>query len=397
MDMLTSVPESDSGAHAPRRGGPGVAMVCLGVAGLIALLFSAMSPALPRMAAEYGHGGDGAFLAQIVFSLSSVMMIVGAIAAGLVNERIGRRRILLGGVLAYAVAGVAGMVAPGIVALGLTRAVAGLASGMMLTGAYATVGEYYEGDARERILGLISMFSSLCSVSLFIVGGMIVDRFGWRAMFGLYALALLLLPPIWLSLGHARARAPEAGEGWSRIVPLWPLYLMLVAYTILIYMTTVQSPFLLAARGFSSAARIGELLAVTSVFGAVSSFLYGYLRRIIGFAALLAYASLLGGGGMVLAGLVPGVGAYVAAAVAIGMGIGVIEPAIASEILRRSPERLHDRAMGLNLGAMFLGQFLNPLVMGPLRLSYGIAAAFAIVGAAFCMGGVAFLAGIRRR
>lgn len=392
MEILGDAPEVESGVHAPRKGTFGVATVCLGSSGLISLLFVGLSPALPSMAREFGHGGDGTMLAQLVFSLAAVMMIVGALAAGPLGEMIGRRRIIIGALVVYAVAGMGGMVAPDITTLAVTRALAGLASGMMLTATYATVGEYYEGEARERILGFVSMFSSMVSVLLFVVGGMIVDWLGWRAMFGLFGVSLLLVPPAWIALHREKVSNHPVPGGWDMIVRLWPLYSLIVIYTILIYMTAVQSPFLLEERGIVSATGIGILLAVTSTFGAVSSAIYGFMRRSMGFAAMLAYASLLGGCGMVIAGIFPGTTAYVVAAVVIGMGIGVIEPTIASETLSRTPERLHDRAIGINLAAMFLGQFFNPLVMGPLRVEWGIANAFTIVGAAFAAAGVLFLA-----
>ncbi|MDD3799102.1 MAG: MFS transporter [Novosphingobium sp.] len=400
MEILGNAPERESGVHAPRKGTAGVAFVCLGVSGLISLLFVGLSPALPSMAKEFGHGGDGTLIAQLVFSLAAVMMIVGALVAGVLSEMVGRRRIIVAGLLVYALAGMGGMVAPDIVTLAATRAAAGLVSGMMLTASYATVGEYYEGEARERMLGFVSMFSSVISVLLFVIGGMIVDWLGWRAMFGLFGVALVLVPPAWMALHHGKVSNHPVPGGWDAVARLWPLYVLIIAYTILIYMTAVQSPFLLTERGVEAATTIGLLLALTSVFGALGAFAYGFMRRYMGFAAMMAFASLTGGGGMVIAGLFPGMGAYIVAAVVIGMGIGIIEPTVASETLSRTPERLHDRAMGINLAAMFLGQFFNPLVMGPLRTAWGIAEAFTIVGGVFVLAGVLFLTsavGLARR
>lgn len=85
---------------------------------------------------------------------------------------------------------------------------------------------------------------------------------------------------------------------------------------------------------------------------------------------------------------------FVVSAVILGLGIGMIEPTIASETLRRTPEALHDRAMGVNLAALFLGQFLNPVAMGPLREAWGIRAAFLIVGGAYLVGGLLFAAAV---
>jgi MFS family permease len=267
----------------------------------------------------------------------------------------------------------------------------------MLTASYATIGEYYEGQAREHMLGRVSMFSGACAVVLTILGGVIVDQLGWRAIFGMFVLSLFLVPVAQKSLQPSVAKPQPVIGGWSPITALWPLYALLCVYTILIYMTALQSPFLLDARGVHSGTQIGFLLALTSVFGATGSFFYGYMRRFMGFASMLAFASLAGGLGMILAGAAPGVSAYIIAAIMIGSGIGIIEPTIASETLARTPERLHDRAMGVNISAMFFGQFLNPIVMGPLRTMWGIGDAFIYVGLAFAAAGALFVAATLRK
>ena len=397
MSNPTPMAEDDSGAHALRKPNLGVAVVCCGVTGLIALLFTALSPALPPMAADFAHQGDGAMIAQLVFSLAAITLIFGATAAGILNEIIGRRRVIIYGLIIYAIAGVAGMLATDLITLAVTRGVAGFVSGVMLTASYATIGEYYEGPAREHMLGRVSMFSGACAVVLTILGGVIVDQLGWRAIFGMFVLSLILVPVAQKSLQPSLTKPQPIVGGWSPIIVLWPLYVLLAIYTILIYMTALQSPFLLDSRGVTSGTQIGFLLALTSVFGATGSFAYGYMRRYMGFSAMLAFASLTGGLGMVLAGFVPGVSAYIIAAILIGCGIGIIEPTIASETLTRTPERLHDRAMGVNISAMFFGQFLNPIVMGPLRTKWGIGDAFIYDGLAFAAAGLVFAAAMFRR
>ncbi len=397
MSNLTPPAEDDSGTHALHKPTLGVAIVCCGVTGLIALLFTALSPALPPMAQEFKAEGDGAMIAQMVFSLAAVTLIFGAMAAGILNEMFGRRRVIIYGLMIYAAAGIGGMLAQDLTTLALTRAAAGFVSGLMLTASYAIIGEYYEGQEREHMLGYVSMFSGACAVVLTILGGVVVDHLGWRAIFGMFALSLLLAPVAQKSLYSTPIKREPVSGGWRPVLHLWYLYGLLAIYTILIYMTALQSPFLLDARGVHSGTQIGFLLALTSVFGATGSYCYGHMRKFMGFSAMLAFASIAGGGGMVLAGLVPGVPAYVTAAILIGCGIGIIEPTIASETLSRTPERLHDRAMGVNIAAMFFGQFLNPVVMGPLRTTWGIGDAFIYVGLAFAAAGALFFAAMLRK
>jgi MFS family permease len=178
---------------------------------------------------------------------------------------------------------------------------------------------------------------------------------------------------------------------WGPVLRWWPIYLLLMAYTVGMYMMAIQGPFLLGAKGVTAPSTIGLLVAVSSIFGALGGFLYGYMRRVFGFRAMFVWISVCIGIGLPLAAWAPGQEMFVLAAFITGLGIGVIEPTVASELLLRTPEPLHDRAMGLNVAAMFLGQFLNPYVVLPLTQARDISFAFQAIGAAYLAGGVLFL------
>ena len=65
----------------------------------------------------------------------------------------------------------------------------------------------------------------------------------------------------------------------------------------------------------------------------------------------------------------------------IGIGAGLVEPNTGAAILRRTPQSLHARAMGLLIAALYGGQFLNPLLFAPLRQLFGVSGAFMAAGA----------------
>jgi len=61
---------------------------------------------------------------------------------------------------------------------------------------------------------------------------------------------------------------PGQRLSWAPVLALWPLYLLLTAYTIGVFMMAIQGAFLLQAHGITSPSSIGVLLSVSSVFGA---------------------------------------------------------------------------------------------------------------------------------
>jgi len=380
------VSATDHGAHAPHRGGPAVVALAIGIPMLASMMALAVAPGVLAMAREFGD-----LTAQLVLTLPALVMILGAATAGFLSERWGRRLVIATCLALYAVSGLAGAVVPSLGTLVATRMVIGFCGGVLLTAIYAVIGEYFEGPRRERVLGFMSTAGSLTSLALLVAMGAVVERHGWRAPFLIYAAGFVFVPLALRGLHRGRPAA-AARLGWTPVARQWRLYLLLTAYTIGMYMMVIQGPFLLAAKGETSAIVIGRLIALSSLIGALGGVLYGSLRRVVGFRGMFVLISLAIGFGLPLTAWAPGLAVIVLGMIVTGLGIGVIEPTAASELLLRTPEPLHDRAMGVNVAAMFLGQFLNPLVVAGVRDLGGIVLAFVAIGGAYLVSGLLFAA-----
>ena len=69
-----------------------------------------------------------------------------------------------------------------------------------------------------------------------------------------------------------------------------------------------------------------------------------------------------------------------------GIGAGMTIPHFGSKIIERAPLALRATALGLMYTMIFVGEFLNPWVVTPLRVAFGIDTAFLLVGAAALSG-----------
>ena len=62
----------------------------------IGLIFTALTPVLPKLSAQFGGGKVGAEIAgQMVMSVPAIGLILGGIGSGWLIERVGARRLLL--------------------------------------------------------------------------------------------------------------------------------------------------------------------------------------------------------------------------------------------------------------------------------------------------------------
>lgn len=368
-----------------------VTIFCLFSSVLISLIAMAMVPALTYIANEVGKGDDGALTAQLIMTVPSIFMIVGAGLSGYLSERIGRRAVAVLCLVTYGLSGMAGLLLDSLTALMASRIVLGLAGGALLTTGYVTIGEYFEGSRREWMLGLISAFASFSSVLVLWFGGDFVEGFGWRAPFAVYALGFVMVPFALAGMHKGLPpRAPGQDPNWGAVLRYWPFFALVSAYTIGMYMPSAQGPFLLAERGETSPAVIGKIIAVSSLVSAIGAFFYGAMRKWLNFAGMFAYISAALGIGMVAAELSTTTQQFVLACGIMGLALGIIESTVASEVLSRAPASLHDRAIGLSIAALFFGQFLNPWVAKPLRDLGGAALAFQTIGGAFLVAALVF-------
>ncbi|PRX27382.1 putative MFS family arabinose efflux permease [Paraburkholderia sp. BL18I3N2] len=368
----------------------GKSIVVVSGPSLVALIPMAVAPAMPAIASAFPESGDGAFFAQMVMAAPAIMVMLGAPIGGWVSDRVGRRIVLLTALALFVAAGIFPVLAPSAISLIVSRLVLGGAGGAILTSTFALAGDYV-GHARERILGFAGAGAASCAIIAMTFGGRLVDAFGWRGPFILYLMAVpvLLLSFFVVSGGPSVREAKVAGKHSVR--GYIPIYALTCVLSIGLFMPGIQGPFLLNANGINSAATIGMILSSYSLTAAFAAACYGPLRRVLTANSVLALAAFsLGAGSLALAAS-GSVAQLLAGCIVTGVGAGLVEPVTVSLILGRAHPDIRQRAVGFLLSSVFLGQFLNPVVLSPLRAAFDVHGAFVAVGFVFVVFSVLIL------
>jgi putative MFS transporter len=150
-------------------------------------------------------------------------MLLGALAAGWLGDRIGRVRTVALGVGITGLASLAVALSGGIETFSLFRFVQGLGIGGVVPVAATYINEIARSDKRGRFVLLYEMIFPAGLAAATLVAVWVVPNFGWRAMFVIGTIPVLLaaaLPrqvaesPRWLL---ARGRTQEAEEVIARI------------------------------------------------------------------------------------------------------------------------------------------------------------------------------------
>ncbi|MFI2644456.1 MFS transporter [Streptomyces sp. NPDC018610] len=161
--------------------------------------------------------------ATFAVTAASVGMLLGALAAGWLGDRIGRVRTVALGVAVTGVASLAVAFSHGIELFSLFRFAQGLGIGGVVPVAATYINEIARSDKRGRFVLLYEMIFPAGLAAAGLVAVWVVPNLGWRAMFLLGALPVViaaLLPrhvaesPRWLL---SQGRVEEAEQAIARI------------------------------------------------------------------------------------------------------------------------------------------------------------------------------------
>jgi len=112
------------------------------------------------------------------FLLSALLLVGGSL-----GDRYGRRRVFIIGVVIFAAASAWCGFAPGIRPLIIARAAQGFGAALLVPGSLAIISSSFREEDRGRAIGTWSGFSAITAAIGPVVGGWLIERLSWRAVF----------------------------------------------------------------------------------------------------------------------------------------------------------------------------------------------------------------------
>ncbi|CAM4446757.1 MFS transporter [Deinococcus marmoris] len=354
-----SAPPSVSGAAPPDFS---TRLTLLLLAALTIMSGATIAPALPAMQAHFADQPNAELLVKLALTIVGLAIALSAPLSGVLADRFGRRPVLIGSLLLYALGGASGLIVSSLGALLVGRVILGLAVAGTMTAGGALVNDLFTGPARGQFLSQQAAFTSFGGAVLLPLGGLLAGV-GWRAPFAIYFIALLILPLV-LRLPRGRhvaeiSHEPEGKTAWGAI---GLVYALALAYMVIFYLMPAQGPFLMKFLGASPAAT-GLLLGAFTLTAAITSLTYSRFsgrfdaRR----AAALGFGLVAGGWAIVSQG--PSVAAVVPGLIVAGLGGGLVLPNLYTWLADITPSTWRGRIVAGMSSAVFLGQFLSPLLL----------------------------------
>nr|WP_234358395.1 MFS transporter [Streptomyces sp. NRRL B-24085] len=367
---------------------------CLPILGAVLI-----APVLPKMQDHFASVPGAKALVPLALTVPALALALLAPFAGVIVDRLGRKRLLIVATLLYAVFGTAPLWLDSLGAIIASRALVGVTEAAIMTCCTTLIGDYYSGRLRVRYLALQTMCASASATVFFVLGGA-AGAAGWRMPFWVYAVSLVLAPLMASALPGTASRVTvaERPAGPRRPFP-WRQSGGICALTffgaMVFYTVPVEMSYLLDDLGVANSGVIGLATAVAGAATLGGAIAFARLERAPEpmLPAVLAVCA-AGFGVMSLAGNAP---LLVVGAVINCVGTGMLLPALLTSAMSRLAFEDRGRGTGLWTAAFFGGEFVCPLVLLAGESAVGsLAGAVGVLGAAALLV-AAGLRGVRRR
>jgi DHA1 family bicyclomycin/chloramphenicol resistance-like MFS transporter len=199
----------------------GLALASISLIGPLAVhLFM---PVIPAVKAALGLSNA---LAQLTFSVALFAMAFATLVYGSLSDRYGRRPVLLSGLGLFLIGSAMSAVANSVVVLVFGRFIQAVGAGCGVTLVRAIAQDVYGRDRLVKAIAYLTMAYTIGPMVAPIVGGMLIDGFGWRSVF-VFALAAggIITLGVYLAVFESRAPSPSPTGRSGHIV--WRDYLEL--------------------------------------------------------------------------------------------------------------------------------------------------------------------------
>ncbi|WP_291048832.1 MFS transporter [Herbiconiux sp.] len=349
---------------------------CLPVLGAVLL-----APILPTLTGVFASVPGSDALVPLVLTIPALMIALIAPFAGAIVDRLGRKRLLVVALIAYALLGTAPLYLDSLGGIVISRVGVGITEAAIMTCCTTLLADYFVGARRNKYFGLQTVVTSLAATAFFVLGGALGAN-GWRTPFWLYAVSLVLVIPVAFLIWQPRVQKAASGVK-AKLPPIpWRALALPLAVTlfggILFYSLIVEMPYVLAGQGITEVAVIGAVTAAASLATAIGAILFRWIAR-FGAHRLLPIALGLGGIGLVVIWFAPSTPVAVVGAIITSFGNGILLPTLVTWAISGLAFEQRGRGTGLWTGFLFFGQFACPLLI--LAIQGGVGTLPAALGA----------------
>ncbi|MFB6298798.1 MAG: MFS transporter [Halobacteriales archaeon] len=342
-----------------------------------------ISPIVSELAGPFSVSEAAAGQLVTAFTAPSIVLVplMGALA-----DRIGRKPVLAGGLLIFAVAGAAVALTPSFpIALGL-RAIQGFGYAAIIPIGVAILGDLYGGGREATAQGLrTASIQATNLLSPLLAGGLVLVS--WRYPFLLFLVAIPIAAWTWLRLPRIDAAEPTSLRAYSYDLAtslsqpvMGSIMLSFTIRFLLIFAFFAYISVLLAESIGASAVTSGFIVSAFGLISLLTSTQVGRLTAVANTFLIMFVGFLALGGGLAIMGVAGSRVGLGAGVLLVGLGAGVTGPVQKSLVTQLVPSARRAGAVSSAVVFQSVGQAGGPLVVGIALGIISVGQAFVAVG-----------------
>lgn len=350
----------------------------LSISLLTVMAGAAVAPAL-NVIQEYFQDSSRA-LVQMIISVPAIFIVITNGFFSRLCRKFTAKTLVMWGLLLYTAGGCAAGLFDNIWLVLIMRAFVGIGVGIIMPLSTGLLSFYFPPEKQDRLMGYSSAMNQMGGVIATLLSGVLAEM-SWRLSFMVYMLGIisivlcaLFMPKEKIS-GENHTAAAENGSGITEvfkknyiyIVAMFLLMTIFFIYPANFAIETVKS-------GAVPAKYIAVIMAAADFIAFFGGLLFVYMKKIFkAKTRFLAPAMFLAG--YILLAFMENAAGAVAGSALIGFANGAGIPFIIFEASVKAGKAAATTVMPLISAALYLAQFLCPVMMSAVTLVFGSGAA----------------------
>ena len=357
-----------------------VTRIILLLGGNLTLMSGAsLSPAMPAMLREFGAIPGAVFWISMIITLPALFVVIGGPITGFLTDRFGRKPILAGTVLLCGISGSAGYFLTSIGPILITRALVGVSMAGAMTATNALIADYYEGQARAKIMGIQAAVGGLGVVFFLPLGGILADIY-WRFTFLAYLPLVVLFPLVILFIDEPAKNiiGKEKTHKERLKIKFTVGYIFAAIFSTNFTFMTIpifMAYFMTAILG-AGGLEIGLAGAVSGIFSFIAGVIYERVSRRATNRNIAVFGFILFSVGFLVFGLATSWLTIVLGQMILGFCLGLTGSNLTNWLANEVNQNVRGRANGIYFTVMFLGQFIASFIYAPITQNFGFGSAY---------------------
>lgn len=356
-----------------RRAGwrQGWILVFTGFLPIMAIL--ALAPTLPTLLAHFSDVPNARLMVPLLITAPSACIALFAPVSGTIADRFGRRRLMLFGMLFYAVGGLIPFFVDNFWAVVAGRFVIGIGEAGVLTVVNTLLADYFEEKERHRWLMIQGIAGSVLG-TLTVAGSGFLASHGWQWPFLVYGVAI----PIFLASVLYLFEPERQTQSLKRSTPTLPfpykIGMLVCGVTMLMstlyYVQVINFSLLLQELGVSDPKSIGLISALPTLGVPIGAIMFRLTTK-YGARTQIQMVCLLYAIGLTGIGMSGDYKTALGFAFVQQLGNGALIPILIAWTQSKFAFEHRGRAMGWWASSFFIAQFISPAVVNLVRIWFG--------------------------